>query len=338
MEEELFDIAIEGTTLKSLFIPDEDKKVVVVDSAGNYGTTYSTIAALQESRYISDLRIHLSSYFECERRMLLVEAVPFVLFSKDRRISEFSETVDFVNINDIYFFTGMTFHRIPTSKNDILKLGLSHEDIHSLYKSILNQDINIMKTNFSDRNHFIFKAFVEMRIFDDDEFRRYCQGFGEAVFVYPRYGISEISESLAMQNAFKGTTYIINKSLRMDFYENDEYKYVFTCDLGRAKAKEFRRNTLVQKEYFVRVIVIKKECLSGNFVGYIDNEDSSVTEIICLDCDAEVCSDGYQIIYFINRCNEITDKMIEKLSGFSVDRVLDMSFKTVYDISQFKNV
>ncbi|ELA42356.1 uncharacterized protein VICG_00454 [Vittaforma corneae ATCC 50505] len=352
MDEEFFDYAIEGTTLRELFEHDSSKRVVVLDRSANYGTTYSSLSALQYSPYVSDFRV-LKDRLKGVKCKIRIESLPFLLGSKDKAVQQFKHTVfgseiEYVEINEIYLFSS-SFFKIPTSKNDIVALGLSKTDMFYLYKSIKNHDLGILRTRFSDKSHPIYRALVELEVFGPQDFRKYCENFGSTLFLYPAYGLSEISESVCMSNAFKGATYVLNKNLDYTVDNSREYSHRFTCDLGVIHAKEYLKQDLRRKPYHIRVILTQKQKFTGNFLGFIErpfdfvvtgNEEihlsSKYTRIIGINCLANVCDEGLQLLYFINEHNNVTNYEVESLSIYEKDILLDISYKTVYDIEQFK--
>lgn len=352
MDEEFFDCAIEGTTLKELFEHDASKKIVVIDKSGNYGTTYSSIDSLYKSPYISEIRIRKNKLREGKTQKIKIEAFPFLLGRKDRvvekfRCKVFGNEVEYVGIDEIYLFSP-TLYRLPVTKNDVLKAGLSKNDMFYFYKAIREQDIAIMKENLSDRTHPIYKAFLELDVFEPNEFKKYCDNFGDSPFVYPIYGISEISETVCMSNSFKGVTYVINRSLSHTYEEINSYKHRFVCDLGVIHAKEYIKQKLKQKEQRVRVILTSKQKFTGNFLGFIekphtftvdiDNKAQPIsryTKVIGINSQAEVCDQGFQILYFIDESSTFGGYELDVLQIHKKDILLDISFKTIFDLAQF---
>lgn len=347
MEEAVFDLVIEGTTLKDLFLHECAQSVVVIDRAANYGSTYHSLSALAESSYISDFKIHKNEYSNNKYR-IAIEALPFLLGKGDPVISKFSRKVfgnevEYVDIKKIYYLEDSVF-TLPTSKTDILDLIISKEDKFHFYKAIAEKSLGIIKENFSEKTHPLYKMLVEHSVFTETDFNNYCANFGSAPFLYPVYGISEISETACMSNSFNNVTYVLNKNLEEVCSTDTEYQHCFKCDLGIIKGKNVIRSTLKMKDWNIRVIITKEISFSGNFLMFlrfpmVKNEidsDSGIIKVISIDSSAEVCENGYQILYFMSDSSPIPDSALEKLELDNNDVYLDISFKAIYDIEQFK--
>lgn len=352
MDEEFFDLAIEGTTLKDLFEHDSSKRVVVLDKSANYGTTYPSPSALQHSPYISDFRVLKDNREGEAKYKVKIESLPFLLGGKDKVVKQFKSKVfgsevEYVEINEIYLFSN-SFFKIPASKNDIMALGLSGADMFYLYRCIKDRDTGVLKTSFSNKSHPIYRAFVELEVFGPEDFRKYCENFGSTLFLYPVYGMSEISESVCMSNAFRGVTYVLNKTLDHTVDSSKEFSHRFTCELGIINTKEYSKQELKKKQYNIRVILTRKQKFTGNFLGFIEKPhdfvvvgkdegclNSRYTKVVGINSLASVCNEGLQLLYFINEHNNVASYEIESLSIYEKDILLDMSYKTVYDIEQF---
>lgn len=48
------------------------------------------------------------------------------------------------------------------------------------------------------------------------------------MFLYPKHGTSEISESVCKAKASNGVTYVLNKNLEYKIDVSEEYKHIFT--------------------------------------------------------------------------------------------------------------
>lgn len=342
MEEEKFDCIIEGTTLKDLFISDSKKSIAVIEKTANYGTTYRSVKALSKSPYISDFKINKDVYSD-KKQTLGIEAFPMLLGSQDNIVTKYKEKIfgteiQYVEIKEIYFLS-KEFFRLPVSKNELYELDISKEDKFYFYKAISSGNLEIMKENFSNKAHPLYKALVEMPIFEEHDFKRYCKGFGNAPFVYPVHGLSEISESFCMFNALRNVTFILNNTFSEDCDEKNDCKYKFTCDLGIIKADEIKRQDLKEKKRYLRVILTQKQRFAGNFLGFIQDKKSKLgfIKVIGINSIANVCQGEHQLLYFIKEDKEVVDEEIECLLINPKNILLDISFKTRYDIDQFKN-
>ncbi|KAM0681176.1 hypothetical protein GINT2_000370 [Glugoides intestinalis] len=348
MEEAVFDLVVEGTTLKDLFLHNCSQSVVVIEKAANYGTTYHTLAELSESVYISEFKIHKNKYSNNNYRMA-IEAFPFLLVKDDPLISKFSKKVfgnelEYVDIKKIYYLEDSLFI-LPISKTDIFDLNITKEDKFNFYRAIKEKSLDVLKNNFSEKTHAIYKMLVENSVFTEIEFKSYCENFGDASLLYPIYGISEISETACMSNSFNNVTYVLNKNLE-EFTSHDiEYQHCFKCDLGIIKGKHIIRSALKRKDWNIRVIIIKEIPFPGNFIMFIKvpliktgfKSDSEVIKVISVDSSAEVCENGYQIIYFVSDRSPIPDSTLKMLNINKNNVYLDLCFKTIYDIDQFKS-
>lgn len=345
---EYFDLALEGTTINDMFTVDKNQKTVVLDFAGNYGTTYSSLSNLEKSPYISDFKIIRDKRKNNEK--VLIESIPFILGAKDQiiqcfGINAFGEQLGFVDINEVHFISDI-HSQIPTNKNEIAATDLSNSDLYYFYKSIKEKDLGILKDNFQDKKHPLYRALVIKNILDGREFSKICENFGRAPFVYPLYGLGEISESAALVNSFKGVIYVLNSELKHEIHNENEYKHTFTCDVGTIFTKEFKPRILDSKKQFVKVILTEKKKFGGNFLAFIDSSndfkvnvdgdvnspESEITKVIGIYSDAEVCPDGYQLLYFIKDNTEIIESDLRALSIFNSDIVLEINFKTKYNL------
>lgn len=354
---ECFDLIIEGTTINDIFEFDASKTIAVVDKSRNYGTTYSKINDLFDSPFITDLNI--KSKDEKTQSLditFIVETMPFLLSPSDNCVKRYSEKVmgdyiEYININDIFFISETQITRIPTSKNDLLKIPISNTDRFYLMKALRDGDVSEFSEKFSDKNSMIYKALAELKIFEKNDLKKISLGFGDTIFVYPKYGLSELCEAACFRNAFKGVTYILNKTLEYSKSDEDEYKHLFTCDLGVIKAKDYKRQKLFPGKSFVRVVVTSKIKFNGNFLAYIDlfkneftldmegNDDEigidKYVKVIGLDSLTNVCNERLQIFYFIKKHSKVKDLDIKPLLLSENDILIDLSFTTKYDINQF---
>ena len=349
MNHEYFDLALTGTTLKDLFACDPNQKTVVIDSSGNYGTTYSSLSNLETSPYIMNYKLLKDRRQNNEK--VMIESIPLVLGAKDRIIqlfgeNAFGEQLGFVDICDIYYISDVQT-RIPTSKNDIANLSLSNSDLFFLYKGIKERNLNIIEENFKNKHHPLYKALIIKRIFSEKEFMKYCLNFGDAPFVYPLYGLSELSESASMKNSFQGTVYVLNKDMHYSIKENECYKHTFTCDLGIVSAKEFKPRILDSKLQNIKVILTQKRKFTGNFLAYLDSSndfminitktsndnEKGLIKIIGIYSDAEVCPEGHQLLYFIRENEEIDNSILKAFSIFDEDIILEVNYTSKYEIS-----
>lgn len=348
MVEEFFELAVEGTTLCDLFLLATDKKIVVVDKSGNYGTTYPSVVALSKSPYISDFKILKSSI-----RNVRIEAVPFVLGLEDRIVDVTKRKMgggilEYICFNDIYFFSDTVF-KFPGSKNDIANMNLSNNDKFHLASAIRECDVDILKHNFSNKHHPIYRALVELDVFRSLDFRKYCSAFGGELFIYPLYGLSEITETLCMSNAFKGVTYVVNGDLQQTECDNKEYTQRFTCELGIVNAKQILKSKIIAKTQWVRVVLTQQERHNGCFIGFIERPmdftvsdqgniklEASPTTVIGINSAANICEAEHQLVYFVNESGPIADYELGMASIDDKDVLLDITFKVVVDIDEFK--
>lgn len=355
MEKNVYDLAVEGSTLKDIGLYDSSKNIVVLDKSGNYGTTYSKIESLRDSPYVKNLEVAKNTEsLNGTKLKFSVESLPFLLSYGDHAVESFKRKImdgeiEYVNISDILFISeGLT--RVPASKNDILKMDLSDDDRFCLFRAIRSADLSVLRNSFKNKNHPVYQALAICEVFSQRDFERLSRNFGSGIFIYPVHGMSEISESVSMLNSFKGTTYVINNTLRrIDVPPTDEYKHVFGCELGTLYAKEFRQQKLEMKEHFVRVVLTQKQKFHGNFLAFlVPDKTDCVVEVACRpDCEdkftkviglnsfAEVCNGGLQLLYFIKKHRRIEDREVRQLLIFEKDILVDLSFKTVYDIDQF---
>lgn len=344
---EYFDIAIEGTTLVDLKYFDKSlKKIVVVDKSSVYGTSYKSIDQLSKSKYISNLSVRINNL--SENAEFTLESMPFLLGHSDETITKFnqkifSREVEFISISNLYYISN-SIDKLPGSKNEIALLNLSLEDSFYLFDYIKNLNLEKFKRNFSDRNHFLYKALVILKILNNYDLEMWSTGFGVAIYKYPIYGMTEISESACFINSFNaGTTYIIDENLS---YETgtDEYKHKINCELGTAYSREFQPNKLIKKKYHVRIIMANGKIFNGSFLAFIELDDGAnssnetdsdcFTRVIGLD-SCGICDEGHQIFYFIKEKSEVQDYELSKLKLSPENIILDLSFNTNYDIYQF---
>lgn len=346
MGRDVYDIAIEGTTLKDIEQYESSGRVVVIDMSGNYGTTYRGIESLRGSPYINDLEVTKNTESVGGTRLRVsVESLPFLLSYGDRVVESFKarvtgEMIEYVDIKDI-FYISEDITRIPTSKNDILEIDVSDDDRFYMHKALMSADMSVLERNFGCKSHPVYQALAVCKVFGQRDLERVSRNFGSGIFVYPVYGISEISESVSMLNSFSGTTYVLNTTLRLvNAPPTDEY-YIFTCDLGTLYAKKFKQQQLDKKEHFIRVVITYKQKFHGNFLAFLAPEDLSgpcegrFTKVIGLNSSAEVCNEGLQLLYFIRRCEKVTDREVQRLQIFEKDILVDLSFRAIYDIDQF---
>lgn len=348
MEEEFFDTAVEGTTLCDLFVYSSSEKIAVLDTSATYGSTYSSVDALRASPYVSDLTI----LTERDKPSVRIEAIPVVLGAQDSVVATFRKKVfenemEYIHLKDIFLISDTLF-RIPTSKNDIADLDLSFSDKFVLFKAIREQNMDILRGNFSDETHPVYRAFVDLEVFGEDDFVKFCEAFGQEAFVYPVYGHSEVTEAACMINAHKGVTYVLNKNLEHTVYDQEEYKHRFTCEFGTLHAKQLVRQKMERKEQYVRVILVREQKLSGNFLAFIEkpydflDDDGDIrlksrfTTVLGLDSTAQVCDEGMQLLYFINTSDPIENQEVSVFSLGREDILIDVTFKALWDFEDFK--
>lgn len=330
METEYFDLAIEGTALKDLFISDPNCKTVVVDASSIYGTTYPTISELEKSIYVSNIKI--TKDIRKEKEKVLIEACPLVIGANDKIIEKFGEnafgtSLDFIDITDIYFISDVKT-RMPTSKNDIAALRLSNSDLFHFYKAIKEKDIQIIQKKFENIVHPLYKS---LSMLSKHDFETICDNFGRNAFIYPLYGLSEISECASFKNSFRGVTYVLNTDLTYINEENDEYKHVFKCDIGTIIAKDYIPRTLDRNRFNVRVILTPMQKFNGNFLAFIERPSEFNVKLYengrnasNKDCDNISNQDRENIL--IENCDSISNEgHINVAKDFNATKVIGIS-------------
>jgi RAB protein geranylgeranyltransferase component A len=257
------------------------------------------------------------------------------------------EEIEYAKINEIFFVKDDTF-KVPTSKNDILKLNISDEDKFYLYKFLRFGNLAEFQNNFTNKSHFIFRIFVELMVFSKFDIKRISSSLNSNIFVYPIYGYSEISESVCLLNAYRGVTYLINETLTLEEVEN-EYKYKFQCEFGTVFSKEFIRQSLIKEKYYIRVILTTKKKFGGRFLAFYDLEEADsyfidfkntenhdkYFKVIGLDSSCGICDENLQLLYFIKKYSEVTNSEVKMLNIYQADIILDISYSTNCDINQF---
>ncbi|KAI4291321.1 Rab GDP dissociation inhibitor [Pancytospora philotis] len=335
MEEDFFDVAVEGTTLSDCQYPEAGSRVIVLDRAGNYGTTYTALSRLQTSPYISGL---VAAKPAPEK--ITVEALPFVLRPTNPLVQAylakpFGSELEYVRIGDVFFIDARSACvRLPNSKTDIVEMGeLSNADRLLLHEAVRSRDIVPFKRHVIrsySEDDVLYKIFARYNVFGNDFLAR----FGGAQFVYPVYGLGEISENISLTNSLNGYAYLLNSGIEMaEVSDRGEYRYRFTCEYGALYTKRFVRQQLREKTSYVRMLHVHAARCRGNFLAYLEADE--LVRIIGLDSKTKTCAPDVQILYFIKDRSPVSQENIEQFGVTHEGTVVDLAYKTVYDVGQF---
>lgn len=335
MEDDFFDIAIEGTTINNCHAAEKGCRVIVIDRKNNYGSTYTSLEKLRESPYITMLDIKKTF-----QDKIVVESLPFVLRPNHPIVKAYSRKpfgapLQFVDIRDVFFIdSNFKTVRLPICKTDIITMSqLNNTDRFHLYDSIKNKDIAIFKRHLIrsiNESSIIYKIFIKYNIFNDD----FIANFGNTSYVYPVYGMGEISENISLINSLNGYSYLLNKDIKIsETGGKDDYRYKFECEFGVLYAKKFVRQDLREKAFYVRMLHVRNSMYNGNFMIYFEAEE--VIRIIGLNSTCKVAPAGVQTIYFIKEHSPVVQGDIDGFMVTNPDIITDISFRTVYDIDQF---
>lgn len=336
MEEDAFDLAIEGTTTRDFIDLETPRRTIVIDTKGNYGSTYPNIDKLKDSPYISDFNIS-----RAQQTNFTIEALPFLLTLKSPSVVKYTKkpfggNIDYADVKNIFFIDkNGKILKLPISKTEIVNCeSLSNTDRYFLYESVKNGSISsfqeYLEKAYADEQNLIYRAFVKYKIFD----KNIIENFEGSPYIYPVYGVGEICENISLTNSLKGHLYLLNKNITIS--ESDEkegYRYKFECEYGRIFAKEFIKQDLRKKIFFVRVMLIQDSKFDGNFIAYLEGDE--LIKIIGLNSDTKVCGRGQQLLYVIKE-NSLAS--LDELAGLLLDDsdiLTEISFKTLYDINQF---
>ncbi|EPR78290.1 Rab-GDP dissociation inhibitor [Spraguea lophii 42_110] len=264
----IFDILFEGTTINECleartYLPRE---VIIIDKCGTYGSTHN-IKKLKNCHHIKNLKIK-----KLEVDNFLVETVTPLLRPDAKILSEIKIPISYIYLDEIIVINDIKY-KIPYSKYDIATSNyLSLEEKFSLNKAITQ--------NSHQCNEIIDIVGLE-------NIQKY---FNTKPYVYPRYGMKEISEQLSRLNAFTNISYCLSD---IQIEEDDNKKY-FTYNNEKVYFKKYVERKEKEKYYF-KVLVSKKQLLPRNsIVKYLRKDVTALS----VDEVSKAVPVGYKIFTF----------------------------------------
>lgn len=339
MEEDFFDVAIEGTTLSDCHELAENQRVIVFDGKNNYGSTYTSVEKLAASPYITGLDIRRNGATD-----LTIEALPFLLRPDHPAVQKYSRKpfggrIEYAEIAGIYFIgDDSSVWKWPQNKTDIaMAEQLDNKGRYYLHEAIKKGDAAIIKGYLEKeaaRDSIVCKVFANRNIFNDEMFAVLARGFGGASFLYPVHGLGELAENISMAKAIGGYAYLLGKDIRVAEVSNKgEYVHRLDCEYGTLYIKQLIKQNLSKKRCYVRVIETACPVYGGIFLAYAMGAE--LVKIIGVDGSTKVCADGHQLLYFIKEHAPVGAQDILKLLIADTGIISDICFETVYDPDQF---
>lgn len=336
MEEDFFDVAVEGTTVNDLQQISEECRKIVIDWEDNYGSTYTSLKKLARSHYIDDVRI-----LKAPDDRVTVEALPFLLRPSHPAVKAYSSKpfggrIEYVEIRNVLFVDGRgRAVRLPTSKTDVVNMDcLGTAGRFYMHEAIKTGNVAAFKEYLArscSEDDPLYRAFVTHSLFAGASFPT----LGASPYVYPVHGSSEISENISLTNSLRGYSYLLNRGTAVSEVDRNGYNYRFECEFGTLYTKQFVRQKLARKPHHVRMLQITEPLHGGNFLGYLESEE--IIRVIGLDDRTKTCPCGMQTLYFVKAAGPITQAEIDTFVGPSADVRVDLSFRTIFDPNQFED-
>ena len=354
-EKDFFDKVLLGTTLTDLDI-DLDKKTIVIESNGIYGSCFSLDKFIEHNVKFAD-NIQFSDKFHKEilknklvTDEILIEAIPCLLRPDAKYIVEinnsiFRNNIDYVKINNFFFINkNKNLIKIPYTSTEIYESNqfentlfskenkLNLLDIYWYTKALKEKNLMLFKNNCSNKKSILYDIF-EKKLIDVCLYNSYL--------IYPQGGTTTICEYLALKMAMKGVVFCLDTTLTPEPVEEEfstEYKVKYTVSVAELYGKELIQQKLPCGKTYIRVILTEWFKLTGNFVCYLESVISSeIITIYGFNSLTNCTPDKFQLLYFISEVQPISN---EDLAHFDIDYKkvnVDMHFVSKTSVSQYNS-
>lgn len=352
---ELFDLGFEGTTIRDClrFRKEKISNAIVFDDNGTYGSTYCGYSGLKNSKYVKDCTLNKGS----EESKLLLEAFPAVFRPTDRHTAELEGAgmMGFLRLIKIqkhfYIDSSGKIYKIPYTKteiadSDVLSLKEKYL-VGSLLKGRLTFEDVYGKVSEKTREILANGIIGEAKDYSERMYR-YARNFGNVPFLYPEYGLKEISEMFSRSNSMCGAGYVLDSalaitcrdeksldsfSLRQDDGEAIPSEYIYRIDTtyGTIFTKKIIRAEYKESASYVRVVNTRRPILSKTFFAFAQRE--SIMKLIGLNSDTECCSEGTYLIYIIKSDGPIMEEDLKFLRIEERDIIEDISYQTKFSFA-----
>ncbi len=335
MEIDYFDVGILGTSLISPHEWDESTKTIFIEPKNNYGTTYNSIDKLVGSGYLKKVVVNKKK----DKSNCKIESMPFFLKEDNPLVKKYAKKpfdsfLKYVEVRNIYFIeSGGDIVKLFNTKNDIVLSDiLNNKERYYLYDGIKQKDLSFFREYVKTHgNELLYKIFVKYCVFDDHIMR--C--FNKTVYIYPEDGISSLCENISLTNARKGAVYLLSDNITIsEDVEMSEFKHKVTCEYGIIYLKSLRNPEIIEKEWFVKVLLLKNCKFKNEFLLYVEG-NNEIIKVYGMGPNTGVCEKDMQLVYIVKEYKEITREELKLIGIDDGDAILDIDYITKYDINQY---
>ncbi|KAF7682756.1 Rab GDP-dissociation inhibitor [Astathelohania contejeani] len=318
-----FKIIYEGTTIKDSievrkYIPES---IIVIDKQENYGSSYTDIASLAASKYVHGLKIFKEPPSNTQ---LTIEAMPQLLRMNDPCVTVIKKLgiapfLKFAKIEHVFYFKDKVYP-IPHNRGEIaISEFLSNRD-----KFYLNRDLNgeyLRLTHYINQENvgILLKGITGRHDAHLPTLERFINNFGNTPFLYPVYGMKEITEMIARCNAISGVNYLISSDL-------EKSNNVIKSKLGVVKGEKYISGLFKKgKCRYIRVVNTKQFLFFKSYYAVFDGPE--LINCICLDSTAKTCAPGTYLLYFWKYESEICIEELMKIGLKKESIIADFSYR-----------
>ncbi|KAG5858652.1 hypothetical protein KMI_12g18130 [Encephalitozoon hellem] len=349
---ELFDLGFEGTTIRDClrFRKENISNAIVFDDNGIYGSTYCGYSSLRNSKYVRDCILNKGS----GESKLLLEAFPAIFRPTDKHIVELEKTgmMEFLRLIKIqkhfYIDSSGKVYKIPYTKTEVADsdfLSLKEKNlIGSLFKGSLSPEEVYKKLSRKTREVLVNGIAGENKDCSERIYR-YARNFGNVPFLYPEYGLKEISEMFSRCNSMCGAGYVLDNTLVVTARDEgpsdafslkqkdseivpSEYMYKIDTAYGTVFTKSIIKAEHKEQVSYIRAVNTRRPILGKTFFAFVQRK--SVMKVIGLNSDTECCPEGTYLIYIIKSDSPVTEEDMKPLGIEEKDVVEDISYQTKF--------
>lgn len=353
---EMFDLAFEGTAVRDCLRYQEEGTEcgIVMDTNETYGSTYKGYLKLKHSRYVRNCVLH-KSLGGGTGSEVLIEALPCLVRPSDGNLLKIKKTgmmelLQFIKIeNHFYIDVSGGVHRIPYTRTDIAESSILSLREKSLFNRFLGGRVGIdeLVGSLSERTRlFLTEGIMCCGETDAGTLERYVRNFGNVPFIYPQYGLKEISEVFARSNSMCGTAYVLDPDLCITTRTGDNeelfvqplgitaaqtHTYRIDTKYGTVFAKRVQRSLPDGVVSYVRVVNIRNPVLGETFFASVHREE--IMKVIGINSDSECCHKNTYLVYVIKTHSHVTEDDLRFLGIQDTSVIEDISYETVFSFS-----
>lgn len=294
-----YDIIIKGTSIPDCILArnnnnnNKNKKILIIDTKSTYGNHLT----------------HMNCIIDNIPK-LIRKTDPIIKMLIDMNVHIF---LDFIEIKHHLYFKleniGYVMYKVPTSKTQIANC----EYLEPAEKFLCNRFLSgkICADKLPDKIVTMFTKAICGNKMNKDALLRFVSSFNDYYFIYPVYGLKDISEQISRCNAVNGVEYLLNDDIEIKENENNgvSIKSVY----GTFNSSLYIKGSITKRDSrIIKVLNIKHIFYENGFYGVFD-DGVDLINCICLNSETKVCPKDTFLIYLWKVEGDVTNLDVGKI-------------------------